>query len=86
MGNKPFSIQFPSFFSHVQAPNVSVADCFSEYGWALRFRHITSLRAEEELGVLLDRLDLVTLNEDPDVRFMRFGPEKKSVKSCYYML
>jgi hypothetical protein len=86
-GYKPLSIQYLALFSHVQSPNVTVADCISENGWAIRFRHITSRRAEEELGVLLDKLDLITLNDDRDVRVMRFGPDKNfSVKSCYYAL
>jgi hypothetical protein len=62
-----------------------VADCISEYGWAIRFRHIMSRRAEEELESLLGRLDSISLNED--VRTMRFGPDKNfSVKNCYYAL
>jgi hypothetical protein len=49
--------------------------------------HITSHRAEEELSILLDRLDQVSLTGEPDRRFMRFGPNKNfSVKSCYYAL
>jgi hypothetical protein len=32
-------------------------------------------------------LDLVSLNEEPDLRFMRFGPDKNfSINSCYYAL
>jgi hypothetical protein len=87
LGNKPLSVQFPALFSHVQSPNVLVADCCTDNGWMLRFRHITSNRAQEELGLLLDRLNLVSLSEEPDRRFMRFGPNKNfSVKSCYYAL
>jgi hypothetical protein len=44
LGNKPMSIQFPTLFSHVQTPNVTVADYHSENGWVLRFRRITSYR------------------------------------------
>jgi hypothetical protein len=87
LGNKPISVQFPALFSHVQSPNVLVVDCCTDNGWMLRFRHITSNRAQEELGLLLDRLNLVSLSEEPDRRFMRFGPNKNfSVKSCYYAL
>jgi hypothetical protein len=87
LGNKPLSIQFPSLLSHVQNPNASVADCHMGNGWALRFRHITSYRTEEELGLLLDRLDLVSLSEDLDERFMSFGSNKSfSVKNCYCAL
>jgi hypothetical protein len=57
LGNKPLSIQFPTLFSHVQSPIATIADCFFQNGWALRFRHITSRsRANQELGLLLDRL------------------------------
>jgi hypothetical protein len=35
--NKPLSIQFTSLFSHVQQTNITVAECFSEMGWQLRF-------------------------------------------------
>jgi hypothetical protein len=77
----------PCSFSHVQTLNISVDDCFSDNGWALRFRHITSHRAEEELGFLLDRLDHVILSDDLDVRFMRFSHDKNFlVNSCYYAL
>jgi hypothetical protein len=85
LGNKTLSIQFPYLFSHVQKPNVSVVDCYSENGWVLRFGHITSHRAEEELSLLLDRLEQVSLSNEPNVRIMRFGPDKIFlVKSCYY--
>jgi hypothetical protein len=67
--NKPLSIQFPALFSHVQNPNVSVVDCYSENRWVLRMGHLTSHRAEEELGILLDRLDQVSLTGEPNQRF-----------------
>jgi hypothetical protein len=35
--NKPLSIQFLALFSHVQQTNITVAECFSEIGWQLRF-------------------------------------------------
>jgi hypothetical protein len=54
---------------------------------ALQFGHLTSNRAEEELGLLLDRLEQVSFSNDPDTRIMRFGPDKNfSIKSCYYAL
>jgi hypothetical protein len=63
-----------------------VADCISEYGWAIRFRHIMSRRAEE-LESLLGRLDSISLNDDEDARTMRFGLDKNFlVKNCYYAL
>jgi hypothetical protein len=87
LGNKPLSVQFPALFSHVQSSNVLVADCCTDNGWMLRFRHITFHRAQEELGLLLDRLNLVSLSEESDEQFMRFGPNKNfSVKNCYYAL
>jgi hypothetical protein len=86
LGNKPLSIQFLVLCSHVQNPNASVADYHTNSGWALRFRQ-TLHRAEEELGLLLESLDLVSLSENPDERFMRFGSDKSfSVKNCYYAL
>jgi hypothetical protein len=45
---------------------------FYENGWVLRFRHIISGRADQELGLLLARLYQVSLSKDPDDRFMRF--------------
>jgi hypothetical protein len=30
LGNKPLSIQYPALFSHLQTPNLTVADCYSE--------------------------------------------------------
>jgi hypothetical protein len=72
--NKPLSTRFPALFSHVQKPNVLVAGCYSENGWALWFGHF-------------DRLEQVSFSNDPDRRIMRFGPDKNfSVKSCYYAL
>jgi hypothetical protein len=72
-GNKPLSIQYPTLFSHVQNSNINVADAYSEIGWQLRFRHITTHRAEKELISLLHELENVTLTEVPDECFMRFG-------------
>jgi hypothetical protein len=67
--------------------NSLVADCHTDSGWTLRFRHITSHRAEVELGLLLESLDRVSLSDNPDERFIRFGPDKSfSVKNCYYAL
>jgi hypothetical protein len=87
LGNKPLSIQYPTLFSHVQNPNITVADVYSENSWELRFHHITSQRTDNELVMLLAALGEVTLNDEPDERFMRFGPDKKfSMKSCYYAL
>jgi hypothetical protein len=86
-GNKPLSIQYPTLFSHVQNSNINVADAYSEIGWQLRFRHITTHRAEQELISLLHELENVTLTEVPDEHFMRFGPNKQfSVKNCYYAM
>jgi hypothetical protein len=85
--NKPLSIQFPTLFSNVQQTNVTVAESFSEMGWQLRFQHITSLRAEQELDDLINIIGDITLSEEPDTRFMRFGPHKTfSVKACYYAM
>jgi hypothetical protein len=42
----------------------------------LRFRHITLQRAEEELVLLFNRLEEVTLGEESDERFMRFAQAK----------
>jgi hypothetical protein len=87
IGNKPLSIQFLVLFSHVQQINVTVAESFTEIGWQLRFRHITSQRTEWELGDLMNIIDDITLNEEPDTRYMRFGPHKIfSVKACYYAM
>jgi hypothetical protein len=42
---------------------------------------------ERELGVLLDSLNQVLLNDAQDKRVMRFGPDKKFlIKNCYYAL
>jgi hypothetical protein len=76
LGNKPLSIQYPALFSHVQNPNLTVADCYSEIGWQIRIRHTTSHQAETELTMLLNQLDNVSLNGNPDKRYMRFGPAK----------
>jgi hypothetical protein len=79
------AVQFPALFSLVQKPNGTVADSFSELGWQLHFRHITSQRAGRELRDLLNRLNVVSLNEEADVRIMRFGPNKHfSVKAFYH--
>jgi hypothetical protein len=87
INNKPLSIQFPALFSHVLCPNMTVAESFTEHGWQLRFRHITSHRAENESTALLDLISNITLNEEADSRSMRFKPHKKfSVKSCYYAM
>jgi hypothetical protein len=52
-----------------------------------RFRHITSQRAENELTSLMNLINDITLNEEADVRTMRFCPhKKKSVKACYYAM
>jgi hypothetical protein len=84
--NKPLSIQYPELFSHVQNPNITVADAYSELGWQLRFRHISSNRAENELPTLLNNLENVRPNEGPDERSMRFGPTKHfSVRGCYHI-
>jgi hypothetical protein len=40
----------------------------TEAGWQIRLRHITSQRADDELTELLNSLDIVTLNEEPDER------------------
>jgi hypothetical protein len=81
------SIQLPTLFSHVQNANISVADSYSDIGWQLRFRHLTSQRAEIELNQLLNQIGEVTLNDGPDIRSMRFGPNKHfSVKACYYAM
>jgi hypothetical protein len=85
--NKPLSIQSPSLFSHVQQTNITVAECFSEMGWQLRFRHITSHMAKQELNDLINIIGDITLSEEPDTRFMRFGPHKTFlVKACYYAM
>jgi hypothetical protein len=85
-GGKPLSVQYPTLFSHVQNPNITVSDLFTENGWQVRVRYLTSQRAERELLELLDRLDSISLNEE-DERSMGFGPDKKfSVKSCYYAM
>jgi hypothetical protein len=66
---------------------VSVAESFSEIGWQLRFRHITSHRAERELDALLNLIGGITLNEEPDIISMRFEPHKHFyVKACYYAM
>jgi hypothetical protein len=49
----------PGSLVYVQNPNTSAADCHTDSGWTLRFRHITSHRAEVELCLLLERLDRV---------------------------
>jgi hypothetical protein len=85
--NKPLSIQFPALFSHVQHPNRTVAESFTENGWQLRFYHITSRRAERELDTLMDLIDGIILNDEADTRSMRFGPYKNfSVKACCYAM
>jgi hypothetical protein len=76
LDGKPLSIQYPALFSHVQNPNLTVADCRSDFGWQIRIHHITSNQAESELNRLLSQLDRVDLNDSPDKRFMRFGPTK----------
>jgi hypothetical protein len=84
IGKKPLSIQYPALFSHVQNPNITVAESCTELGWQIRLRHLTSLRAENEL---LNRLEQISLREEPDERYMRFGPDKKFlVKGCYHAL
>jgi hypothetical protein len=87
LGGKPLSIQFPALFSHVQNPNLTVADCRSEIGWQIRIRPITSNQADSELTRLMNLLENVELNANADKRFMRFGPTKHfSVKGCYFAL
>jgi hypothetical protein len=87
VGSKPLSTQFPALFSLVQHTNVIVAESFSKNGWQLRFYHFTSQRAERELAELLNLIGEITLNEEPDVRSMRFGPYKSfSVKACYFAM
>jgi hypothetical protein len=82
--NKPLSIQYSALFSHVQNPNLSVADCYNGAGWQIRLRHITSQQAEAELTVLLNNIDNVSSSTNPDRRFLRFGSSKHfSVKGCY---
>jgi hypothetical protein len=40
-----------------------------------------------ELCLLLERLGRVSLNDNPDERFMWFGTDKSfSIKNCYYAL
>jgi hypothetical protein len=66
---------------------VTVEESFLKNGWQLRFRHFTSQRAERELAELLNLIGEITLNEEPDVRSMRFGPYKSfSVKACYFAM
>jgi hypothetical protein len=55
-GENPLSIQFSALFSHMKNPNVSVVYAYSDIGWQLRFRHLTSLRGEEELAQLLNQI------------------------------
>jgi hypothetical protein len=84
---KPLAFQFLALFSHVQNPNILVVDAYSDSGWQLRFRHLTSTRAEEELSQMLDQLANFSLTEEPDKRSMRFGPYKHfSVEACYYAM
>jgi hypothetical protein len=62
-----------------------VVDYCSEIGWQVRIRHITSHQAETELAMLLNQIDNVSLNENPDKRLIKFGAGKHfSVKGCYY--
>jgi hypothetical protein len=68
IGNKPLSIQFPTLFSHIQHPNRTVVESFTENGWQLRFRHITFRRAERELDNLMDLIDGIILNDEADTR------------------
>jgi hypothetical protein len=87
IGNKPLSIQFSALFSHVQHTNVTVAESFSENSWRLKFRHIASHRVERELDALFNLIGGITLNDEPDIRSMRFGAHKNfSVKACYYTM
>jgi hypothetical protein len=66
---------------------VIIAKSFSENGWQLRFRHITSHRAKRELDELFNLIGGITLNEGPDIRSMRFGSHKNfSVKACYFAM
>jgi hypothetical protein len=54
---------------------------------ATSIRHGTSLRAKNELSTLMDSISNITLNEEEDVRTMRFGRYKNfSVKACYYAM
>jgi hypothetical protein len=87
LGNKPLLIQFPALFSHVQHPNMTVAESFIDLGWQLRFRHLTSQRVKNELTSLLNLINDVILNGEADERTMGFDPHKKnSVKACYYAM
>jgi hypothetical protein len=71
-------VQYPTLFSHVQNPNITVSDLFTENGWQVRVRYLTSQRVERELLELLDRLDSISLNEEEDERSMQFGADKNS--------
>jgi hypothetical protein len=77
IGRKPLSDQYPALFSHVQKLNIFVTDSFIKTGWELRFRHLTSQRAEVELLELLDCLGNIELTGAQDERSLRFGPSKK---------
>jgi hypothetical protein len=74
--NKTLSIQYPALF-YMFKMHVTVAECFTKNGWQLRFRHTTSQRADNELLALMSRIENISLNEEADTRFMRFGPDKK---------
>jgi hypothetical protein len=67
IGNKPLLIQFPALFSHVQRPNTTIIESFTKLGWQLRFHHITSQRAENELTSLMNLINDITLNEEANV-------------------
>jgi hypothetical protein len=50
--------------------HATVAECFTENGWQLRFRHITSQGADNELLALMSIIENISLNEETDTRFM----------------
>jgi hypothetical protein len=77
------SVQYPVLFFHVQNPNITVTDTFTELSWELR--HMTSQRVESELLQLLNNLCNVELTEEEDEKILRLGPDKIFL-SCHYAL
>jgi hypothetical protein len=59
-------------------------ECYSNENWLIRVNHLTSIRSENEVRNLLLRLGNVSLSDQEDQRFMRWGDQRKfSVKACY---
>ncbi|KAJ1294370.1 hypothetical protein BS78_01G141200 [Paspalum vaginatum] len=83
--DKPLAQSFPSLFSHVQGPNVTVQFVL-QHNFELHLRPRLTSAAEAELTSLLQMLEQVQLSDSPDERKMHLSATPFSSRCAYSML